>query len=122
MRLQMLSGAADGIAMVPQILAQWITATDVAPTDGRRTIQILRKGAPQDSLRLVLKDDRPTPKQAIFDVAGTKGTVTFRAWEINTAAHEAMFAPPAGLPEKEVDALELDRIFSAMFNFALESI
>ncbi len=121
-RLQMMSGAAAGIAIAPHVLSQWMTVTDAAPADGRRTLHVVLKGTPQSSLRLVLENDRPTPKQVSFDVAGAKGTVTFRAWETNTASHEAMFAPPDGLPERKVDSRDLHRIFSAMFNFAMESM
>ena len=62
-----------------------------------------------------------TLKTILGLVQPTRGTVTFRGWQVNTVAHDAMFDPPAGLPEKEVDRQDLYRMFSAMFNFAVES-
>jgi hypothetical protein len=71
-------------------------------------------------VQLVFRDDGRTPDRASFDVAGVSGTLQFRVWQINMAAQESLFEPPADLPRREVDQTELRRVFSAMFNFAME--
>jgi len=121
LKLRMAAGAAAGIAIAPHVLNQWLAVTDDAAADGPPTIHVARKGKNQGSVTLAMKDDGKTPQQATFDVGGVKGTLTFRGWQANTVAHDAMFDPPPGIPEQEVDRIELYRIFSAMFNFAMES-
>ena len=122
MALRMAAGAAGGIAIAPHVLGQWLTVTDDTPPEGPPAIRLAMNEEGSGSLRLVLKDDARTPRQASFDVGGVEGTLTFRGWQTNTVAHPAMFDPPAGLPEKEVDREDLYRVFSAMFNFAMESM
>jgi len=69
-----------------------------------------------------LSPDGKTPQLLSFAVPGAAGTVRFLGWQINTVAHEAMFEPPAGLPSKDVETEELQRMFSAMFDFAMEKM
>lgn len=121
LKLRMVAGAAAGLAIAPHILNQWLTVTDDTAPGGPPTIQIVLREEDRGSLRLVLKDDATTPRQVTFDVAGVQGTVTFNGWQTHTVAHETMFDPPSGLPEKEVDRTDLYRVFSAMFDFAMES-
>jgi len=121
LRLRMAAGAAAGLAIAPHVLNQWLTVTGDTSDDGPRTIRIALKDKNQGNVTLVLKEDGKTPQQVTFDVAGVQGTITFRGWQANTVAHPSMFDPPAGIPEKEVDREDLYRIFSAMFNFAVES-
>jgi dienelactone hydrolase len=119
--LQMAAGAAVGVSFAPHLLNQWIEVADDTPKQGPPAIRIIIKEDNLGSLRVILREDGRTPEHATFDVAGVRGTVTFRGWQINTVAHDALFDPPAGLPEKEVDRQDLYRMFSAMFNFAVES-
>jgi hypothetical protein len=121
LKLQMAAGVMAGIAIAPHVLNQWLAVTDDTPPDGPPAIRVVLNEEGSGSLRLVLSDDRNTPQQVTFDVAGVKGTLTFRGWQTNTVAHPSMFDPPPGLPAKEVDAADLYRMFSAMFNFAVES-
>jgi len=122
-KLRMAAGAAAGIAVAPHVLNQWLTATDDTSPEGPPAIRIVLKDKNQDagSLRLVMRDDGKTPHQATFDLAGVRGTLTVRGWQMNTVAHKSMFDPPPGIPVREVDRADLYRIFSAMFNFAVES-
>ncbi|MFH1922696.1 MAG: prolyl oligopeptidase family serine peptidase [Planctomycetota bacterium] len=122
MALRMAAGAAAGVAIAPHILNQWFTVEDDTPEEGPPAIRIVLKEQGVGSLRLVLKDDARTPREVTFDVADVQGRLTFRGWQSNTVAHPSMFDPPAGIPEKEVDRTDLYRIFSAMFDFAMESI
>ncbi len=121
MKLRMLSGVAAGIAIAPHLLDQWLTIADDTAAEGPPAIRIASKESGEGSLRLVFRDDRTTPRELRFQIADARGTLAFRGWQTNTVAHEAMFDPPAGLEEKEVDPVELYRVFSAMFNFAVES-
>ena len=122
-KLRMAAGAAAGIAVAPHVLNQWLTVTDDTSPEGPPAIRIVLKDKKEDagSLRLAMRDDGKTPHQATFDVAGVRGTLTFRGWQMNTVAHQSMFDPPPGIPVREVDRVDLYRVFSAMFNFAVES-
>jgi hypothetical protein len=122
LRLRMLAGAAAGLAIAPHILNQWFTVTDDTAPGGPPAIEVMLREEGLGGLRLVFEDDATTPRQATFDVAGVQGTVTFNGWQTHTVAHETMFDPPSGLPEKEVDRTDLYRVFSAMFDFAMESV
>ena len=119
--LQMTAGLAAGVSIAPHVLNQWVQVDDDTPPQGPPAIRVVAKEDNLGSLRVVLKQDRRTPQSATFDVAGVRGTVNFRAWQLNTVAHHAIFDPPAGVPQKEVDRQDLYRMFSAMFNFAVES-
>jgi hypothetical protein len=119
--LQMAAGAAIGVSLAPHVLNQWMEVADDTPAQGPPTIRVVVQEDNLGSLRVILKEDGRTPERATFDLVGVRGTVTFRGWQVNTVAHDAMFDPPAGLPEKEVDREDLYRMFSAMFNFAVES-
>jgi dienelactone hydrolase len=119
--LQMAAGAAAGLSIAPHVLTQWIRVLDDTAPQGPPAIRVTAKEDNVGSLRVVLKEDKRTPQSATFDVAGVRGAVIFRGWQLNTVAHDAIFDPPAGLPEKEVDRQDLYRMFSAMFNFAVES-
>ena len=120
-KIRVVAGAAAGLTLVPELLEQVAAVADDTPAEGPRTLRIDLKGKLHGSLRLVLKDDGKTPEVIRFDVEGVAGTVTFHGWQVDTLAHPSMFDPPQGLAEREVDRADLVRIFSAMFNFALEN-
>jgi hypothetical protein len=122
LKLQMVSGLLTTLTMAPDVLDRWVTITDDTGADRAPAIRITRKDKRQDHLRIVLQDDRTTPRGATFDAEGVRGSVTFHAWQLNAVAHESLFREPAGLPTKEVDQSDLVRMFSALFNFAMESI
>ena len=121
MKLRMAAGAAAGLTIAPHVLNQWLAVSDETPANGPPVIRVVLKEEGTGSLRLAMRDDGKTPRQVTFDVAGVKGTVTFRGWQTNTVAHRSMFDPPSGLPEREVARADLYRVFSAMFDFAVES-
>lgn len=120
-RLRMLGGVVAGLAMAPDLLDQLATLTPETTPDGRKRIRIDLKKRSQGTLLLSLKDDQATPDTIAFDIAGVQGTITARSWQTNTIAHAAMFEPPDRSADKEVDRDVLYRIFSAMFNFAMET-
>jgi hypothetical protein len=119
-RIRMVAGAIAGARLAPEILEP-LAAVTGEPAGGRdQAIRIALKGRNRGTLRLLLGEDGKTPRALTFDFPGAQGAVKFNGWQTNTMAHEAMFDPPAGLTPKEVPAEELRRVFSAMFNFAME--
>jgi dienelactone hydrolase len=120
-KLRAVAGAAAGVALAPGILEQWITISDTGAGHGPRSIQITLKEKQEGTVDVELREDGKTPHRVRFDVAGVKGSATFHGWQTDTVAHRALFEPPAELPEKEVEPAALVRVFSAMFNFAMES-
>jgi dienelactone hydrolase len=122
LKLRVVSGAAAALTISPDIVLRWVDVEDVTTKDGPKTLRFLSKKKSRDSdeVRLVFQSDGKTPASATFDVDGTKGTVTFRGWAMNTVAHPTMFQPPPKLPQQSVDSQELHRMFSAMFNFVME--
>jgi len=122
LKLRMVQGLIGGIMLTPAILDQWITASDDT-TDDKPAIRIAVKDKKnRGSLRLVFKPDRKTPETLTFSFDEASGIVGFRAWQVNTIAHDSLFEEPAGLKRKEVKQVNLVRIFSAMFNFAMEKL
>jgi len=119
--LKMLAGGAAAIALVPDTLDRWVTIADSTAGDGS-AVQITGKGRGNESIRLELKDDKTTPAGATFDVQGYRGKVVFHAWQLNGVATDALFEPPANVPSREVDAADLQRMFAALFQFAVESL
>lgn len=121
-KLRVVAGALAGVSLSPDMLAQVVTVADDTRDGGTPAVRITLKDKHQGSLRLVQKADGRTPLALEFDIDGARGRILFRTWQINTVAHEALFDPPAGMPEKIVDGADLVRIFSAAVNFGLERV
>ena len=121
-RVQVASGALAGAMLAPEILDSLVSVADDRGPDGNRIIRVTLKGRNRGALALTLREDGKTPQRLTFDVPGVQGTVQFRQWQISTVAPDGVFDPPSGLVEQEVEASELQRVFSAMFSFAMESL
>jgi dienelactone hydrolase len=121
LKLRMLSGVLAAAAIAPDVLDRWVTISDDSAADQTPAIRIVRKGRPQDYVRLVFQQDWAAPRSAAFDVEGIRGTLIFHAWSFDAVAHDSMFQEPAGLPCKEVAAVDLARMFSAALDFAAET-
>jgi len=122
LKLRMVAGAVAGAALAPDVLDPLAAIADEPAANGQRAIRVVLKGQDRGTFRLLLSPDGKTPQLLSFAVPGAAGTVRFLGWQINTVAHEAMFEPPAGLPSKDVETEELQRMFSAMFDFAMEKM
>jgi len=122
MKVRMLGGIVAGLGLAPDLVDQLVTLRDEVSADGHKQIRLDLKEKAQGTVCLRLKADQKTPDQLMLDVADVQATITFRRWQIDTVAHDGMFDPPGGLTVKEVAADDLYRIFSALFNFALESV
>ena len=121
-RLDVFAGIAGAAALAPQILDRWVTI-EPGPAEGNGSaVRIVGRGASRDFIRLAFQADGQTPRQAEFDIGGVRGTVTFRAWQLNAIAQDRWFQEPDGLSAKEVDREDLARMFAALFNLAVESI
>jgi len=121
LRIRMIAGAAAGAALAPDVLEPLVAVAEEPAADGRRTIRLTLKGRNRGTLTLALQSDARTPSMLTFEFPGARGKIAFRGWQRNTPAHEAAFDPPPGLPAQEVEAGALVRMFSAMFNFAMEN-
>lgn len=121
LKVRMASGAAASAALAPDILEPLAAVTETASPTGQRTIEIKLKKKSQGTLRLTLLADGSTPKTLAFEFPGTSGTIAFHNWQMDAPAHESLFAPPQELAKQEVDAVTIQRMFSAMFNFAMEA-
>ncbi len=120
-RLRMLGGLAAGLALAPDMLEQLVVLREEASIDGQRRIRLDLKKRGEGTLRFTLAKDQKTPVEITFDVSDIRGSVAVRGWQANTVAHAALFAPPADLTGKDVNREDLYRIFSALFNFAMEN-
>jgi hypothetical protein len=125
MRVRVVAGALAGAMLAPEILDSVVTVTEEPARDGKRALRLTikgRKGRGGGTLELAFRPDGKTPESLSFDVPAAKGTVEFRQWQTNTIAPDEAFDPPIGLAEQEVEAVALQRVFSAMFSFAMENL
>ncbi|MBN1589593.1 MAG: prolyl oligopeptidase family serine peptidase [Pirellulales bacterium] len=120
LKLQMVSGVVAGAAMAPSLLDSVVTLEEDRAATNVHAVRITSKKDPSDWARLVLHADGRRPDRVEFDVDGTRGTVKFLAWQFNSPVEEERFAPPADLPVREVRRADVERMFVAMFNFAME--
>ncbi len=131
LKLRLLSGLVDSLALAPELLQQWIdvseqavAAADRAPGEAAKRLRITARNTRQlpGEIVLSLADDGRTPLSARFALDGLQGTVRFRGWQENTVAADALFEPPAGRTRIEADGADLRRVFAAMLEFALSRL
>ncbi|MDZ7617929.1 MAG: prolyl oligopeptidase family serine peptidase [Patescibacteria group bacterium] len=122
LKLRAATGILTALDFAPESLERWVSASDEKHADGRPAIRLARKDRPGDYGLLVFHEDGVTPAEAEFDVEGVQGRVVFRAWQINTIAHDTLFEPSEGTIIQKVDAADLYRMFAALLNFAAETI
>jgi hypothetical protein len=122
LRVRAAAGAIGGAALAPDILEPLVAIAEDRPVEGRKTIRATLKGRGKGVLTFQLQEDGKTPRLLTVAFPGVRGTLTFRAWQLHTPTQDAIFDPPGGLAVKHVEAIELTRIFSALFNFAMENL
>ena len=123
MKLRMVSGLVGTIAMVPEMLQQWITVSESKAERGGSVVRVAAKEAKKvpGELRLIFDNDGRAPTEAVFSFAGLDlGRLRVHGWQPNAIASDAMFEPPEGKQTREVEQLDLYRMFSAMLNFAAD--
>lgn len=120
LKLRVLAGALGAAGMAPQVLESLATvADDSTPTE--QAVRMETKDARRGAGRLVLKPDGG-PARLSVTVRGVQVEVRFRQWQPNTVIPAELFVEPAGVQCQEVDRADLERMFSAMFNLAMDSL
>ena len=124
MKLRAVAGIGGGIVLAPDVLQQWVTVEDDASATGGQAIRLASNEPLKrpGEIRLLFSDDGRTPASATFAVAGLRGEVKFRGWQVNTIAQDELFAPPEGLKRVEVAESDLHRMFAAILNYAAERL
>jgi hypothetical protein len=120
-RVKMLSGILGGAMIAPEILEPYARCAAVRTPEGADAVDVTLRGSVEPEARLTLQPDGRTPKRLDVRFDGVEGELTFRTWQINTVAHDAMFEPPAAPTKSQVEAADVLRVFSALINFAMES-
>jgi len=119
-KLRVVAGALSAAGMAPQVLESLATvADDSTPTE--KAVRIQAKDARRGSGRLVLKPDG-SPARLNFTLRGTQVEIRFRQWQPNTVIPAELFLEPADVATREVPRADLERMFAAMFNLAMESL
>lgn len=122
MNLRMVTGLVGTIGLVPDMLLQWITVGESKAADGAAVVRVAAKDAKvPGELRIALDNESRVPTEAVFSLAGLDlGKLHICGWRPNAIASDAMFEPPDGKQIREVDQLDLYRMFSALLNFAAD--
>jgi dienelactone hydrolase len=119
-KLRVVAGALSAAGMAPQVLESLaIVADDSTPTE--KAVRIETKAPRHDGGRLVLKSDGG-PARLTFTLRGTRVEIRFRQWQPNTVIPAELFLEPAGVASREVPRADLERMFAAMFNLAMDSL
>jgi isopenicillin-N N-acyltransferase like protein len=123
LKLRMAAGVVGSIALAPEMLQQWIVVNGDKSAAGSSVLRLSAK----DSLRMPgeikvsLQNDGRTPSDAVLTIGGVPiGTLRIRAWQTNAVADDAMFEPPQTKQRRDVDQLDMFRVFAAMLNFAAD--
>ncbi len=122
MKLRVLSGLVGTIALVPEMLEQWVTVGE-GKAGGASVVRVTAKDGRKlpGELRLLFDGDGLAPTEAVYALAGMEmGRLHIHGWQPNSIASDAMFEPPAGKQLREVEQLDLYRMFAAMLNFAAD--
>ena len=108
------------VALAPEILDQWVTVDASPAVEKVQTIRVARRDDGGDRLQVVIRDDHA--QRLEFSIQGVRGSVIFHAWQIDTLAQDALYEPPRRLPVTTVSAVDLTRMWAAVFNFAAETV
>jgi cephalosporin-C deacetylase-like acetyl esterase len=119
-KLQVVAGAITGLALAPDLIEQAVGVRLGPPQNGRAVLLVSPKDRSEAMMRIVLRPDGRSPESITVGFTDAVATVTFRTFELNTVAHPALFDPPSGTSVREVDRDTVYRIFSSIFNFAME--
>lgn len=123
LKVRMASSALGAVALAPMALEQWVRVAETG-ADGQSVTLEIKSSDPGDTARVVLTLDaeRSTPREVQFKVPRAKVSVAVRTWQLDTVAPDALFDRPPGPRAEAVSQRQLVRMFSAMFNFAMEHI
>jgi dienelactone hydrolase len=65
------------------------------------------------------RQEECTPQNLTFSLPGVEGSMKFTEWKINAREQDALFQPPANLPQRKVDQSFLYTLFSTSLRFAI---
>ena len=121
LKLQMARGIVTGIALSPTLLDNLVVFSKKRGENGARAVEAKLKGKNNsDAVSLSMQNGSTTPDKLGFSVKGVEGSIKFHVWQINGVGQGDQFHPPNDLPIKEVARDDLYRMFSSLFNFAME--
>jgi dienelactone hydrolase len=120
-RLSVVEGLVSTLALAPEVTDQWVTVEALPSAEKSQTIRVSRRSEGKDRLQIVF-DYNATPQRLEFDFQGMHGSIVFHAWQLDTAAPDALFESPPGRPVKEVPTADLTRMWAATFDFAAETV
>lgn len=119
-RLSVADGLIATLALAPEILDQWVTVDASPAGENTETIRVARRGSDSDRLQIVMRG--ATPERLEFSIQGVRGAVIFHAWQIDGPAQDALYEASRGLPVRKVSAIDLARMWAAVFNFGVETV
>ena len=119
-KLQVAAGAITGLTLAPDLIEQAIGIRLGSPQNGRPVLLVSPRDRAEAIMRIVIEPDGRSPQSITVGFVDAVATISFRTFELDTVAHPALFDPPSGTPAREVDRDTVYRIFSSMFNFAME--
>ena len=119
-KLQVAAGALTGLTLAPDLIEQAVAVRLGPPQDGRAVLLVSPRDKSEAMIRIVMTPDGRSPQSITIGFVDAVATITFRSFALNTVAHPALFDPPSGVSAREVDRQTVYRIFSSIFNFAME--
>jgi len=122
LKLQVGAGALAAAAAAPGVLEQLIRVADESPADGPRRLRLGPTKGHDWSARLEFDGDGHTLRKVSVETSDGSATAEIRVFQTDTVARPSLFAPPAGKQRRQVARADLDRVVSAIFDFALESL
>lgn len=122
-KLQMGAGLVAGISLSPNLLDNLAVFKEQTGGDDSRELLVSRKGGNKhESIVIVMQENSTAPAEIKVSIKDTAATIKFHVWQIDTVGHEALFHPPGDMPSREVERDDIYRMFSSLFNFAMEMV
>ncbi|MBN2291821.1 MAG: prolyl oligopeptidase family serine peptidase, partial [Pirellulales bacterium] len=120
LKLRMARGLVTGIALAPTLLDNFATFSEETGSNGASVLKIMPKDKKHGHATLATLDGQGTPDELKYSAKDVAGTLKFHVWQTDTIGRDELFRPPSGLPVREVARDDVYRMFSALFNFAME--
>ena len=119
-KVRAIGGLLSSLLVMPNALTQWVVVSEKKIGDDLCAVHITAKQKDLGNIVLTFQNNKKTPSEIVFDVAGVAGKIAVRGWQVNAAADDSLFEPPADLHVRKVDQAELYHTFSSLFNFVMD--
>jgi hypothetical protein len=119
-KLRAIGGLLSSMLVMPDALTQWVVVEEKSVGDDSCAVHIVAKQNRLGGMVLTFRNDKKAPSEIAFDVAGVRGRIAVRNWQVNAVADNSQFEPPANLRVRKVDQAELYHTFSSLFNFIMD--